>query len=80
MSKTIILFCLTISLFLANAFAAEPDQKQFINNYVAAVNGKDVDGLKRSIHPKNLACINNQNQDYFNDYFSGELKESIPNN
>jgi len=78
MSKTIIIFCLTIATLFVYAFAADPDQKLFISDYVAAVNGKDVDGLKRLVHPKCLACINNENQDYFDDYFSREIRETIP--
>ena len=80
MPKSIIFICLTIATLFAYAFAAEPDQKQFISDYVAAVNGQDIDGLKRLVHPKYLACINNENQAYFHDYFSREIKESIPNN
>ena len=79
MSKTKIIFCLTIATLFAYAFAAEPDQKKFVSDYVAAVNGKDVDGLNHLVHPKYLACINNENQDYFDDYFSREIRESIPN-
>ena len=79
MSKTKIIFCIIIATLFVYAFAAEPDQTQFISDYVAAVNRKDVDGLKRLVHPKCLACINNENQDYFDDYFSREIKESIPN-
>lgn len=46
MSKTIIAFCLIIATLFVCAFAAEPDQTQFISDYVAAVNGKDVDGYE----------------------------------
>jgi hypothetical protein len=62
------------------AIAVEPGPEQFIKEYVAAVNAKDVEKLKRLVHPKCLVCINNENRDYYHDYFSSEIKESIPDN
>ena len=80
MSKRIIIICLVVSVLYTVVIAAEPGQEQFIAKYIATVNAHDVEQLKRLVHPKCLACINNENQDYFHDYFSREIKESIPNN
>jgi hypothetical protein len=60
------------------AIAVEPGQEQFISEYVAAINAKDVGKLKRLVHPKCLACITDENRDYYEDYFSHEIKEHIP--
>ena len=58
--------------------AADPGQEKFIKEYVAAVNAKNIIKLKKLVHPKCLACINDENRDYFDDYFTREIEERIP--
>jgi hypothetical protein len=78
MYKLIILICFIISICCTTAIAAESSQEQFIREYVTAVNAKDVLELKKLIHPKCLACINDENRDFYEDYFSDEIEEPIP--
>jgi hypothetical protein len=80
MYKWIIIICFTISMLFGIAIAIEPGQEQFIKEYVAAVNSKDVEKVKRLVHPKCLVCITDANRDYYHDYFSSEIEELIPDN
>lgn len=57
-----------------------PGHEQFIGKYVAAINAGEIEALKRLIHPGCLACINDENRDYYDDYFSREFKDHIPDN
>ena len=74
----IITICFTISMLFITTVAAEPGPEKLIKEYVAAVNAKDIIKLKKLVHPKCLACINDENRDYFDDYFTGEIEERIP--
>lgn len=80
MYKWIIILCFAISMLSTTAIAVELEQGQFIKEYVAAVNAKDVVKLKRLVHPKCLACINDENGDFYDAYFSNEIEDPIPDN
>ncbi|MFQ6078437.1 MAG: hypothetical protein ACE5NJ_04780, partial [Thermodesulfobacteriota bacterium] len=80
MYKWIVIICVTISMLFGIAISAEPEQEEFISEYVAAINARDILKLKRLVHPECLACITDQNHDYYEDYFSREIEEEIPGN
>ncbi len=75
-----VIICFVIFTTFVTAAAIEPEQEQFIGKYVAAINAKDIVALKELVHPECLACINDENRDYYDEYFSGEIKGHIPDN
>ncbi|HEX9878909.1 MAG TPA: hypothetical protein VGB25_01800 [Candidatus Binatia bacterium] len=77
MFKRLLLF-LAVPFLLGSAMAVEPEQVRFVSEYVEAVNAKDRERLMGLIHPEYRACMTEDNQDYFDDYFSRELNEVIP--
>jgi len=52
----------------------------FARRYVDAVGSKNPERFKALLHPKCLACINAQNQEFYDSVFSNWLKETIPAN
>jgi len=52
----------------------------FAKRFVDAVGSKNPDRLKALLHPKSLACINAQNQEFYDSIFSRHLKTTIPAN
>ncbi len=78
MCTRIITICFIVSMLFITTVAADPGQEKFIKEYVAAVNAKNIIKLKKLVHPKCLACINDENRDYFDDYFTREIEERIP--
>ena len=51
--------------------------RRFAADYVAAVNSQDVERLRRLIHPKSLACITDQNRDFFDELFTRDLRRRL---
>jgi hypothetical protein len=45
---------------------------------VAAVKSHDVERLRRLVHPTSLACITDQNRDFFDDAFARDLRRKVP--
>lgn len=80
MYRWIIIICFLFSMLTGTAAAVEPAEEEFVKEYVAAVEAKDVARLKKLVHPECLAPINDENRDYYDDYFSGEIEKSIPDN
>lgn len=75
-----VIICFVIFTTFGTAATIEPEQEQFIKKYVTAINTKDIVALKELVHPECLACINDENRDYYDEYFSGEIKGHIPDN
>ena len=74
MYTRIITIFFIVSMLFITTLAAETGQEKFIKEYVAAVNAKNIIKLKKLVHPKCLACINDENRDYFDDYFTREIE------
>jgi len=55
------------------------DVKNFVTQYVAATNAKDIARLWSFLYPKSLACIMPENKDYY-DAMASHIGEPIPPN
>ena len=83
-----ILFLIFSLVFLlwVNSFASgslkdlTPAQKNYVARYVQAINSKNKQQLKELMHPSYLNCMNNSNQDYYEDIIQRTLKYNIPDN
>jgi hypothetical protein len=53
-------------------------KEELINYCIAAINNKDLASLKKVYHPQLLKMITKDNADFFNDFFTGYMDESIP--
>ncbi len=80
MFKWGIIICFIVSMLSGIAIAVELGQEQLGKEYVVAVNAKDLTRLKQLVHPDCLACINNENSDFYDNYFAIEMNEPIPDN
>jgi hypothetical protein len=73
----------TIGLFVIGSARAQSaqgvpgDVKNFVTQYVAATNAKDIARLRSFLYPKSLACINPGNKDYY-DAMAAHTVEPIP--
>ena len=80
-----ILAC-TIGLFVICSADAQPTQgvpgdlKNFVNEFVAAANAKDIVRQRLFLYPKSLACITPENKDYYDAMASHIGEEPIPPN
>src|ERR1051325_1009316 len=61
-----------------NAVPPDDNQKKFVEQYVDAVNSKDIQKLKELIHPKCLAVMTETNRDYYDLLFKNEFQIAIP--
>jgi len=57
--------------------AIEAGHRKFAADYVTAVNGQDLERLRRLVHPKSLACITDQNRDFFDDIFARAVRRKL---
>lgn len=65
------------ALLASPAPCASPDaaiRTTFIEPWIKAVQSKDATKVKRLIHPKVLACMNDQTRDYFDNIFANETR------
>jgi len=49
-------------------------QRAAVEGYVAAIRSQDLAALRRLIHPATLACIDDENREYFDFVFANELQ------
>ena len=75
----------TIGLFVICSADAQPTQgvpgdlKNFVTEFVAATNAKDIVRQRLFLYPKSLACITPENKDYY-DAMASHIGEPIPPN
>jgi hypothetical protein len=75
----------TIGLFFISSARAQSAQgvpgevKNFVTQYVAATNARDIVRLRLFLYPKSLACITPENKDYY-DAMASQIAEPIPPN
>ena len=75
----------TIGLFVICSADAQPaqgvsgDLKNFVTEFVAATNAKDIVRQRLFLYPKSLACITPENKDYY-DAMASHIGEPIPPN
>ena len=50
-----------------------PPEKAFVESYVAAITGTDINQYKRLLHPGTLACVNDANAHYFDWVFKRRI-------
>ena len=50
--------------------AIEPGHRRFADQYVAAARARDAARYRKLIHPKSLACITDDNRDFFDDWMT----------
>jgi len=62
----------------AQPAGAAPGREAFVRRYVEAVNARDVEALKRLVHPSSLECITPESADVFEDVFRRRLRHTIP--
>jgi hypothetical protein len=78
-------FACTIGLFIIGSAGAQSPQgvpgavKNFVTQYVAATNAKDITRLRLFLYPKSLTCITPANKDYY-DAMASHIGEPIPPN
>jgi len=63
----------------SSVFALEPEEQLFVSAYTDAVNSKNVEKLKKLVHPDSLACMTEKNKDYFDEIFRKDLRDILPN-
>lgn len=86
-ATTMLRTCLafTIGLLVIGSAGAQSAQgvpgdiKNFVTQYVAATNAKDIARLRLFLYPKSLACITPENKDYY-DVMTTQMGEPIPPN
>ena len=59
------------------AAAIQAGHRTFAADYVAAVNSREVERLRRLVHPKSLACVTDQNRDFFDDMAARALRGKL---
>ena len=59
------------------AAAIQAGHRTFAADYVAAVNSREVERWRRLVHPKSLACITDQNRDFFDDMAARALRRTL---
>jgi hypothetical protein len=75
----------TIGLFVICFADAQPaqgvpgDLKNFVAQFVAATNAKDIERQRLFLYPKSLACVTPENKDYY-DAMASHKREPIPPN
>ncbi|MGO9337857.1 MAG: hypothetical protein ACLPH3_01505 [Terracidiphilus sp.] len=75
----------TIGLFAICSADAQPaqgvsgDLKNFVTQFVAATNAKDIVRQRSFLYPKSLACVTPENKDYY-DAMASHIGEPIPPN
>ena len=78
-------FACTIGLLVIGSARAQSaqgipgDVKNFVTQYVAATNARDIVRLRLFLYPKSLACITPENKDYY-DEMASHIAEPIPPN
>jgi len=65
---------ITLGLLVAKAEDNTAIRTTFIVPWMKAVQAKDTEGVKRVIHPQVLACINDQNHEYFDNILGTETR------
>lgn len=60
------------------SIALEPEEQVFVAAYIDAINSKSVEKLKKLIHPDSLACMNENNKDYFDEIFKKDMLNTLP--
>jgi hypothetical protein len=75
----------SLSLFIVSCSHAETqgvrgDVKDFVSQYVAAFNAKDMARLNTLLHPKSLACITPESKEYYDEAMAVHLRDAIPAN
>jgi hypothetical protein len=69
--------CVVLALLSPNCVLAQSDnaaQRQFAVSWVAAIKSQDEAKVKALFHPATLACINDDNREYFDFSFKDELR------
>ena len=61
----------------AELLAPSADQLRFANEYIKAVNAKDVKALRRLIAPKTLACYSPRTEPYLTSWLSRQTSDPI---
>jgi hypothetical protein len=78
-------FACTIGLLVIGPARAQSaqgvpgDVKNFVTQYVAATNARDIVRLRLFLYPKSLACVTPENKDYY-DEMASHIAEPIPPN
>ena len=81
-SSMVKLKCIALALLLSTAAGpgagraqgADAAQRALVERYVAAVTSQDREGLKKLFHPATLACITDENRDFYDFVFANELR------
>ena len=50
----------------------------FVGEYVAAVNARDAERFRRLVHPKSLACISDDNRDFYDEWVARAFRRTLP--
>jgi hypothetical protein len=50
--------------------AVEAGHRRFAEQYVAAARARDAERYRRLVHPKSLACITDENRDFYDDWIA----------
>lgn len=75
-----LLSCLLVSCAHTQAQGVSGDVKNFVTQYVAAFNAKDMRQLNALLHPKSLACVTPENKNYYDEAMAVHLRDPIPAN
>ena len=80
MSHRVFAIVLFVALVVAGAWQrpalADDDaaRRAAVADYIAALGAQDLSALRQVIHPASLACINDNNRDFFDFLFGNELR------
>ena len=50
----------------------------FVAEYVAAVNARDAERFRRLVHPQSLACITDDNRDFYDEWMARAFRRTLP--
>jgi hypothetical protein len=76
---------LVASMFLSSCAHSQAqgirgDIKEFVAQYVAALNAKDTVRLNSFLHPKSIACVTKDTKPYYDEGMAIHLRDPIPAN
>ncbi len=78
MRRSVLALCLLVGISCDPAPSGYETKDDLVSAFVAAVNGNDVDQLRRTVHPACTALISEPTEAYYDDLFEKDLKYTVP--
>ena len=78
MRRSVLALCLLVGISCDPAPSGYETKDDLVGAFVAAVNGDDVDQLRRTVHPACIELISEPTEAYYDDLFEKDLKYTVP--